>query len=763
LPTNSKIIFQLTNRENTKYFTVPSVTTNANLTGPITSSGNATSVASQTGTGSTFVMNTSPTLTGTPLAPTATAGTNTTQLATTAFVTSAVSTATIPDATTLVKGKVQLAGDLAGTAASPTVATVGGSTAANIATAEALANAATNANTASTIVKRDASGNFTAGTITAALSGNATTATLAANVTTNANLTGPITSSGNATSVASQTGTGSTFVMNTSPTLTGTPLAPTATAGTNTTQLATTEFVTSAVSTATIPDATTLVKGKVQLAGDLSGTAASPTVATVGGSTAANIATAEALANAATNANTASTIVKRDASGDFTAGTITAALSGNASTATLAASVTTNADLTGPITSSGNATSVASQTGTGSTFVMNTSPTLTGTPLAPTATAGTNTTQLATTAFVTSAVSTATISDATTLVKGKVQLAGDLAGTADLPTIATVGGSTAANIATAEALANAATNANTASAIVKRDGSGDFAAGTITADLAGNATTATLAASVTTNADLTGPITSSGNATSVASQTGTGSTFVMDASPTLTGTPLAPTAPIGTNTTQIATTEFVLQNSVSGASLLSGVIPPTTEGNDGDFYVDTGANILYGPKNAGAWGTGIQLGASITNETIQNGVTISSTGTAPTKGTMLIDRIYWSQVGDQVTCKYVMYNTTGGTNGTGDYLYNLPNGVQFGPNVLLTTGSNVDRAGATFRGFGTVHSLVADNNYMSEGFIVPYDVNRFRIWNVYTNSNNGNLYVNSGHWNAGWKISWQIEFTFTRN
>lgn len=38
------------------------VTTNANLTGPITSSGNATAVASQTGTGSTFVMDTSPTL-----------------------------------------------------------------------------------------------------------------------------------------------------------------------------------------------------------------------------------------------------------------------------------------------------------------------------------------------------------------------------------------------------------------------------------------------------------------------------------------------------------------------------------------------------------------------------------------------------------------------------------------------------------------------------------------------------------------------------
>jgi hypothetical protein len=46
------------------------VTTNANLTGPITSVGNATSVAAQTGTGSTFVMQDSPALTtpslGTP-------------------------------------------------------------------------------------------------------------------------------------------------------------------------------------------------------------------------------------------------------------------------------------------------------------------------------------------------------------------------------------------------------------------------------------------------------------------------------------------------------------------------------------------------------------------------------------------------------------------------------------------------------------------------------------------------------------------------
>ena len=93
------------------------------------------------------------------------------------------------------------------------------------------------------------------------------------------------------------------------------------------------DYVDGTVSTAT-PDATTLVKGKVQLAGDLSGTATIPTVAFVGGSTAADINTATILANTASENNTASKIVKRDANGNFSANTITANLLGNASNVT---------------------------------------------------------------------------------------------------------------------------------------------------------------------------------------------------------------------------------------------------------------------------------------------------------------------------------------------------------------------------------------------------------------------------------------------
>lgn len=58
------------------------------------------------------------------------------------------------------------------------------------------------------------------------------------------------------------------------------------------------------------------------------------TVTTVGGSSAANIHAAELIANSATAANTASTAVLRNSSGNFSAGTITAALTGAATSST---------------------------------------------------------------------------------------------------------------------------------------------------------------------------------------------------------------------------------------------------------------------------------------------------------------------------------------------------------------------------------------------------------------------------------------------
>ena len=101
--------------------------------------------------------------------------------------------------------------------------------------------------------------------------------------------------------------------------------------------------------------------------------------------------------------------------------------------------------------------------------------------------------------------------------------------------------------------------------------------GNVTGNITGNAAT------VTTNANLTGPITSSGNATSVASQTGTGSTFVMNTSPTLV-TPVlgAATAtsinntPIPDSKTLVVTTDKLNVMSSTSSTELAGVISDET-------------------------------------------------------------------------------------------------------------------------------------------------------------------------------------------
>lgn len=172
---------------------------------------------------------------------------------------------------------------------------------------------------------------------------------------------------------------------------------------------------------------------------------------------------------------------------------------------------------------------------------MFTSAALTGTPTAPTANAGTNTTQVATTAFVTTAIANKTsvsgnAGTATKLATAKtIALSGDVSGSADF------------------------------------DGSEGI---TITATVADDSHN-----HVIDNVD--------GLQTALKAKAPL-------ASPTLTGTPKAPTAAAGTNTTQIATTAFVT-NAVAGITNSLGSPPQvgdiklfhgTLGGSDGRRPVD---------------------------------------------------------------------------------------------------------------------------------------------------------------------------------
>jgi hypothetical protein len=114
------------------------------------------------------------------------------------------------------------------------------------------------------------------------------------------------------------------------------------------------------------------------------------------------------------------------------------------------------------------------------------------------------------TAIAAGVVVNADISASAAIDKSKLNLAGQIVN-ADINASAAISDTKLATIATAGKVSNSATtatNANTASAIVARDASGNFVAGTITADVTGNAATSTKLSSAKTFA-LTGDVTGS--------------------------------------------------------------------------------------------------------------------------------------------------------------------------------------------------------------------------------------------------------------
>ena len=131
----------------------------------------------------------------------------------------------------------------------------------------------------------------------------------------------------------------------------------TAAADTNTTQLATTAFVIGQASSATPTTIGTNTVGTSLRYARADHTHTGVASLANGGGITASVSTgAITLGSTATNANTASAIVARDASGNFSAGTITATLSGAATSATTAGTVTTAAQ--GNITSVGTLTAL---------------------------------------------------------------------------------------------------------------------------------------------------------------------------------------------------------------------------------------------------------------------------------------------------------------------------------------------------------------------------------------------------------------------
>jgi len=203
------------------------------------------------------------------------------------------------------------------------------------------------------------------------------------------------------------------------------------------------------------------------------------------------------------------------------------------------------------------------------------SPALTGTPTAPTATAGTSTTQVATTAFVGTAVSNL-VASAPAALDTLNELATALGNDAAFSTTVTN------SIATKLPLAGGTMT-------------GAIAMGTNKITGLGTPTTSTDAATkgyidtvVLAPSNLTGPITSVGATTSIASQTGTGTKFVVDTSPTLVTPVLGVATATSINGTTIPSSKTLV------ATDSTTYVVPSQTGNSGKYLTTDGTTSSWG-------------------------------------------------------------------------------------------------------------------------------------------------------------------------
>lgn len=167
---------------------------------------------------------------------------------------------------------------------------------------------------------------------------------------------------------------------------------------------------------------------------------------------------------------------------------------------------------------------------------------------------------------------------------------------------------------------------------------------------------------------------------------------------------------------------------VDGRTLLNGTTNPTTQGADGDFYINTATNYIFGPKASGTWPAGISL---------VGGATVTTSDTAPSSPA---DNSLWfnSSIGqlflwynDGTSSQWVGFANNPGADGVG-----VPAGGSVGQFLKKNTGADYDTA------WGNVVEVTATPiaGEFNNTATAPTNTNRLNYeGNFYATNLNGNL------------------------
>jgi len=145
-----------------------------------------------------------------------------------------------------------------------------------------------------------------------------------------------------------------------------------------------------------------------------------------------------------------------------------------------------------------------------------------------------------------------------------------------------------------------------------------------------------------------------------------------------------------------------------GKTILSGAVDPTTEGVDGDFYINTATSTLFGPKASGTWPSGVLLigadGADGVDGVDGVGVPVGgTTGQALIKSSNTDYATEWGTVASSPggSDTQVQFNDGGSFGGDAGLTFNKTSKAITLGGATVTTSSPVIDAAQTWNAVGT--------------------------------------------------------------
>ncbi len=198
------------------------------------------------------------------------------------------------------------------------------------------------------------------------------------------------------------------------------------------------------------------------------------------------------------------------------------------------------------------------------------------------------------------------------------------------------------------------------------------------------------------------------------------------------------------------------------ASQKNAISSPTT----GLLIFQTDAQTGFYYYSGSSW-------ISLTEPNWTSAGTIQSVGwgattTAPTIGTTAVNDYSYKQIGAKTWKCQLTYsagsNSIGANNGTGDYLFTLPNGLQFNTSIpgQNAISDNVGSSNWTWPGVWLSSSSGSITNISQGGllYVVPYSSTQFRLIHVGIAGIGYVIPYQSGYYGVGSNISWRVTFTF---